>query len=176
MRFDVNEISSLIKEEVRRYKAEVDVAQVGTVLEVGDGIARVYGLETAMAGEMLEFESGVMGEAFNLEEDSIGAVIYGDFTKVREGSDVRATGKVLSVPVGEELLGRVVNALCEPIDGKGAIRTEVRRFVENTAPGIAGRQPVKQPLPTGLKSIDAMVPIGKGQRYLICGHRKTATT
>lgn len=176
MRFDVNEISSLIKEEVRRYKAEADVAQVGTVLEVGDGIARVYGLDTAMAGEMLEFEDGVIGEAFNLEEDSIGAVVYGDFTHIKEGGDVRATGKVLSVPVGEALLGRVVNALCEPIDGKGPIRTEARRYVETTAPGIAGRQPVKQPLETGIKSVDAMVPIGKGQRELIIGDRKTGKT
>ena len=176
MRFDVKEISSLIKEEVRRFKVETDVAQVGTVLEVGDGIARLYGLETVMAGEMLDFGGGVVGEAFNLEEDSVGAVIYGDFTKVMEGSEVRATGKVLSVPVGKELLGRVVNALCDPMDGKGAIRAETRRFVEMTAPGIAGRQPVKQPLPTGLKSVDAMVPIGKGQRELIIGDRKTGKT
>jgi F-type H+-transporting ATPase subunit alpha len=176
MRFDAKEISSLIKEEVRRFKVEADVAQVGTVLEVGDGIARVYGLDTVMAGEMLEFEGGVVGEAFNLEEDSVGAVVYGDFTKVKEGGNVRATGKVLSVPVGEALLGRVVNALCEPIDGKGEIRSESRRYVETTAPGIAGRQPVKQPLATGLKSIDAMVPIGKGQRELIIGDRKTGKT
>ncbi len=176
MRFDINEISSLIKEEIQRFKAEVDVTQVGTVLEVGDGIARVYGLDSAMAGEMLEFESGVVGEAFNLEEDSISAVIYGDFTKVKEGSLVRSTGNVLSVPVGRELLGRVVNALCEPIDGKGAIRADRRRFVESPAPGIADRQPVREPLLTGLKSIDAMVPIGRGQRELIIGDRKTGKT
>jgi len=176
MRFDAKEISSLIKEEVRRYKVEADVAQVGTVLEVGDGIARIYGLDLVMAGEMLEFEGGVVGEAFNLEEDSVGAVVYGDFTRIKEGSEVRATGKVLSVPVGQELLGRVVNALCEPVDGKGAIRPEGRRFVENMAPGIAGRQPVKEPLATGLKSVDAMIPIGKGQRELIIGDRKTGKT
>jgi len=176
MRFDINEISSLIKEEVLRFKAEADVAQVGTVLEVGDGIARVYGLDSAMAGEMLEFEDGVVGEAFNLEEDSIGAVIYGDFTKVKDGGQVRSTGQILSVPVGRELLGRVVNALCEPIDGKGPIRTEKRRFIDAVAPGIADRQPVCQPLPTGLKSIDAMVAIGKGQRELIIGDRKTGKT
>lgn len=176
MKFDVGEISSLIKEEVRRYKSQVDVAQVGTVLEVGDGIARVYGLDNAMAGEMLEFEGGVVGEVFNLDEDSVGAVIYGDYTKVKEGAGVRGTGKVLSVSVGDEMLGRVVNALCEPIDGKGAIRSENRRFVEFTAPGIADRQPVKEPLATGLKSVDAMVPIGRGQRELIIGDRKTGKT
>ena len=176
MQFDVKEISSLIKEEVRRFKVEADVAQVGTVLEVGDSIARIYGLENVMANEMLEFEGGVVGEAFNLEEESVGAVIYGDFTKIGEGGQVRATGQVLSVPVGEELLGRVVNALCEPIDGKGVIRPVKQRFVETTAPGIAGRQPVKEPLATGLKSVDAMIPIGRGQRELIIGDRKTGKT
>lgn len=176
MKFDVSEISSLIKEEVKRYKTQVDVAQVGTVLEVGDGIARIYGLDNAMASEMLEFEGGVVGEVFNLDEDSVGAIIYGDYTKVKEGAGVRATGKVLSVPVGEGLLGRVVNALCEPIDGKGAIQTESRRFVEFAAPGIAQRQPVKEPLATGLKSVDAMIPIGRGQRELIIGDRKTGKT
>jgi F-type H+-transporting ATPase subunit alpha len=176
MKFDVNEISSLIKEEVKRYKSQVDVAKVGTVLEVGDGIARVYGLDNAMAGEMLEFDGGVVGEVFNLDEDSVGAVIYGDYTKVKEGAGVRGTGKVLSVPVGEALLGRVVNALCEPIDGKGAIRCDHTRLVEYPAPGIADRQPVKEPLATGLKSVDAMIPIGRGQRELIIGDRKTGKT
>ncbi|MCI0498252.1 MAG: F0F1 ATP synthase subunit alpha [Planctomycetales bacterium] len=176
MKFDVNEISTLIKEEVRRYRTEVDVAQVGSVLEVGDGIARIYGLDSAMAGEMLEFEGGVFGEAFNLEEDSVGAIIYGDCAMVKEGTSVRATGKVLSVPVGEALLGRVVNALCEPIDGKGRIGCEFRRLVEFAAPGIADRQPVKEPLATGLKCIDAMIPIGRGQRELIIGDRKTGKT
>lgn len=176
MKFDVNEISSLIKEEVKRYKSQVDVAKVGTVLEVGDGIARIYGLDNAMAGEMLEFDGGVVGEVFNLDEDSVGAVIYGDYTKVREGAGVRGTGKVLSVPVGEALLGRVVNALCEPIDGKGAIRSEHMRLVEYPAPGIADRQPVKEPLATGIKSVDAMIPIGRGQRELIIGDRKTGKT
>ena len=176
MKFDVSEISSLIKEEVKRYKQQVDVAQVGSVLEVGDGIARVYGLDEAMADEMLEFEGGVIGQAFNLDEDSVGAIIYGDYTKVKEGASVRATGKVLSVPVGKGLLGRVVNALCEPIDGKGKIQTENRRLVEFMAPGIAQRQPVKEPLATGLKSVDAMVPIGRGQRELIIGDRKTGKT
>ncbi|MHC5179359.1 MAG: F0F1 ATP synthase subunit alpha, partial [Planctomycetota bacterium] len=176
MKFDVTEISSLIKEEVKRYKTQVDVAQVGSVLEVGDGIAQVYGLDNAMAGEMLEFEGGVVGEVFNLDEDSVGAVIYGDYTKVKEGASVRGTGKVLSVPVGEGLLGRVVNGLCEPIDGKGPIQSDISRFVEYAAPGIADRQPVKEPLATGLKSVDAMVPIGRGQRELIIGDRKTGKT
>ena len=176
MKFDVNEISSLIKEEVKRYKMQVDVAKVGTVLEVGDGIARVYGLDDAMAGEMLEFDGGVVGEVFNLDEDSVGVVIYGDYTKIKEGVGVRGTGRVLSVPVGEELLGRVVDALCEPIDGKGPVRCEHTRLVEYTAPGIADRQPVKEPLATGLKSVDAMIPIGRGQRELIIGDRKTGKT
>ena len=143
MRFDVNEITSLIKEEVKRYRSQLEVSEAGTVLEVGDGIARVYGLENVMANEMLEFEGGVIGEAFNLDEDSVGAVLYGEATKVCEGSTVRSTGKVLSVPVGDQLLGRVVNALCEPIDGLGKIQTSQRRLVETAAPGIAQRQPVK---------------------------------
>ncbi|MBL7214347.1 MAG: F0F1 ATP synthase subunit alpha [Phycisphaerae bacterium] len=176
MKFDVNEISSLIKEEVKRYKTQVDVAKVGTVLEVGDGIARVYGLDNAMAGEMLEFDGGVVGEVFNLDEDSVGAVIYGDYTKVKEGAGVRGTGKVLLVPVGAKLLGRVVNALCEPIDGKGPICSEQTRFVEYPAPGIAKRQPVEEPLATGIKSVDVLVPIGRGQRELIIGDRKTGKT
>lgn len=176
MKFDVTEISSLIKQEILRYKTQLEVTKVGTVLEVGDGIARLYGLENAMVGEMLEFENSVIGEVFNLEEDSIGAVVYGDFAKVREGGSVRSTGRLLSVPVGPQLLGRVVNALCEPLDGLGEIRTENRRFVEFKAPGIAERQPVKEPLTTGIKSIDSMIPIGRGQRELIIGDRKTGKT
>ena len=176
MKFDVKEISSLIKEEISKYQAEIDVARVGRVLEVGDGIARVYGLDLVMAGEMLEFENDVVGEVFNLEEGSVGAVIYGDYTNIKEGSPVRATGKMVTVPTGEALLGRVVNALCEPIDGKGDINIEQRRSVEFEAPGIADRQPVKQPLATGLKCIDSMIPIGKGQRELIIGDRKTGKT
>ncbi|AQT69389.1 ATP synthase subunit alpha [Anaerohalosphaera lusitana] len=176
MKFDVNEISSLIKQEITRYRKEVDVATVGKVLEVGDGIARVYGLDNAMAGEMLEFENGVVGEAFNLEDESVGAVIYGEYEKIQEDSQVRATGKVLTVPVGHEICGRVVNALCEPIDGKGDIETQSKRLVEIAAPGIADRQPVRNPLITGLKSIDSMIPIGRGQRELIIGDRKTGKT
>jgi F-type H+-transporting ATPase subunit alpha len=176
MKFDVTEISSLIKQEILRFQNQIEVSQVGTVLEVGDGIARLYGLENAMVGEMLEFEEGIIGEVFNLDEDSIGAVVYGDFARIREGGTVRSTGKLLSVPVGPQLQGRVVNALCEPLDGLGEIRAESQRFVEFKAPGIAQRQPVKEPLTTGIKSIDSMIPIGRGQRELIIGDRKTGKT
>lgn len=176
MKFDVNEISSLIKQEIGKYKSEIDVAMVGKVLEVGDGIARIYGLETAMAGEMLEFEGGVVGEVFNLEEETVGAIIYGDYIKVKESSPVRSTGQVLTVGVGFELMGRVVNTLCEPIDGKGSIECSGRRRVESRAPGIADREPVTEPLATGLKCVDSMIPIGKGQRELIIGDRKTGKT
>jgi len=176
MKFDVSEISSLIKQEVLRYQTQLEVSQVGTVLEVGDGIARIYGLDNAMVGEMLEFEGDIVGEVFNLDEDSIGAVVYGDFQKVREGGTVRSTGRLLSVPVGPELLGRVVNSLCEPIDGAGPFKAEMRRFIEFAAPGISDRQPVKEPLATGLKSVDSMIPIGRGQRELIIGDRKTGKT
>ena len=154
----------------------VDVARVGKVLEVGDGIARIYGLDSAMAGEMLEFESGAVGEVFNLEEESVGAVIYGDYLKVKEMSSVRSTGKVLTVPVGSGFLGRVVNGLCEPIDDAGPIDSESQRLVESAAPGIVQREPVCEPLATGLKCIDSMIPIGKGQRELIIGDRKTGKT
>jgi len=176
MEFNITEISSLIKEEISRYKSEIDVAHVGKVLEVGDGIARIYGLESAMVGEMLEFEGGVMGEVFNLEEESIGAVIYGDCRKIKEGGGVRCTGTVLSVPAGSGLVGRVVDALCRPRDGGPPIETDKKRLVEYPAPGIASREPVRKPLQTGLKSIDSMIPIGRGQRELIIGDRKTGKT
>ncbi len=176
MNFDVNEISSLIKQEIGRYKSEVDVARVGRVIEVGDGIARIYGLESAMAGEMIEFETGTIGEVFNLEEESIGALIYGDYRQIKESMTVRSLGKVLAVPVGDALLGRVVNSLCEPIDGLDPIEAPSQRLVEFPAPGIADRQPVKNPLQTGIKSIDSMIPIGRGQRELIIGDRKTGKT
>ena len=176
MKFDVNEISSLIKQEIGRYKSEIDVASVGRVLEVGDGIASIYGLDNAMAGEMLEFDGGVIGEVFNLEEERVGAVIYGDCRKVKESSQVRSTGHVLSLPVGFDLLGRVVNSLCEPIDGLGEIKGEGTRLIESAAPGISERQPVREPLATGLKSVDSMIPIGRGQRELIIGDRKTGKT
>ena len=164
MKFDISEVSHLIKEEIKRYRTEIDVAMVGRVLEVGDGIARVCGLDNAMAGEMLEFEDGVIGEVFNLEEESVGAVIYGDYQKVKESTQVRSTGKMLTVPVGSQMLGRVVDPLCKPIDGKGQITGEDTRAVEFPAAGIAQRQPVSTPLSTGLKSVDSMIPIGRGQR------------
>jgi len=176
MKLDITEIGSILKEEISKYKNKLDISNVGRVVEIGDGIARIYGLQCAMAGEMLLFENDVRGEVFNLEEGSIGAVIYGDYTKVKEGSDVRATGKLLSIPVGYELLGRTVNSLCEPLDGGAAIKTVMSRLVEFDAPGIAQRQPVKKPLQTGIKSIDAMIPIGRGQRELIIGDRKTGKT
>ncbi|HIJ66957.1 MAG TPA: F0F1 ATP synthase subunit alpha [Planctomycetes bacterium] len=176
MKFNVDEISSLIKAEIGRYKGRVDVARVGKVLEVGDGIARIYGLDNAMAGEMLEFESGAVGEVFNLTEESVGAVIYGDYVGIKEMSTVRATGQVLTVPAGFGLLGRVVDGLCEPIDDGDEINFESRRLVESPAPGIAQREPVCQPLQTGIKCIDSMIPVGKGQRELIIGDRKTGKT
>jgi len=176
MKFDISEISGILKQEISRYKNKLDVATVGQVVEVGDGIARIYGLENAREGEMLDFENGVAGEVFNLEEDAIGAVIYGDPTGVKEGMAVRPTGRLLSIPVGQDILGRVLNSLCEPVDGGPAIGGAERRFIESDAPGIAQRQPVKQPLQTGLKSIDSMIPIGRGQRELIIGDRKTGKT
>ena len=176
MKSNISEISSILKQEITRYKNKLDVSSVGRVVEVGDGIARIYGLDNAMSSEMLRFENDVRGEVFNLEEDSIGAVIYGDYTSVKEGSDVYATGQLLSVPVGPELIGRIVNPLCEPIDGKSPITSAARRFIESEAPNISERQPVKQPLQTGMKSIDSMIPIGRGQRELIIGDRKTGKT
>jgi F-type H+-transporting ATPase subunit alpha len=173
MKFDVREIGNILKQEISQYKGKLDVSTVGRVVEVGDGIASIYGLDNAMVGEMLLFENDVIGEVFNLEEDSVGTVIYGDYTKVKEGSDVRASGQLLSIPVGEQLLGRVVDPFCRPIDGGPSIKAEARRNTESEAPGVAQRQPVNQPLQTGLKSIDSMIPIGRGQRELIIGDRKT---
>ncbi len=176
MKFDINEISGLIRQEIDRYKSEVDNSRVGIVLDVGDGIAKIYGLESAMAGEMLEFENGVLGEVFNLEEEAVGALIYGDYLDIKESSTVKSTGKVLTVPVGESVLGRVIDGLCIPIDGLGDIESENRRLVEYPAPGIADREPVKEPLQTGIKCVDSMIPIGRGQRQLIIGDRKTGKT
>ncbi|HMQ14899.1 MAG TPA: F0F1 ATP synthase subunit alpha, partial [Phycisphaerae bacterium] len=173
MRFKASEIATIIKEEIAQYKSELDVAEVGRVLEIGDGVARVYGLSNAMAGEMLEFASGATGVVFNLEENSIGAVVLGGYLDVKEGEEVRTTGKLLSVPVGEAMVGRVVDPLGRPLDGKGPIMTPHRRPMEIIAPGIAERQPVNEPLQTGIKAIDAMIPIGRGQRELIIGDRKT---
>jgi F-type H+-transporting ATPase subunit alpha len=176
MKFKADEIVSVIREEIVRYRKEMDVAQVGRVLEVGDGIAHVFGLSGAMASEMLQFDSGAMGQVFNLEENSIGAVIYGSCEDVHEGDVVRGTGRLLEVPVGEEMLGRVVDPLGRPMDGKGPIRTEARRPVELIAPSLAERQPVNEPLMTGVMAIDSMTPIGRGQRELIIGDRKTGKT
>jgi F-type H+-transporting ATPase subunit alpha len=176
MKFDFTEIAGILKQEISQYKGKLEVARVGRVVELADGIARIFGLDEAMVGEVLQFENEVFGEVFNLEQDGVGAVIYGDFTRVKEGSDVIATGRLMSVPVGDHLLGRIVNPLCEPVDGGPIITASARRFIESDAPGIAQRQPVKQPLQSGLKSIDSMIPIGRGQRELIIGDRKTGKT
>jgi F-type H+-transporting ATPase subunit alpha len=176
MRFKVDEIASVITEEIRNYRTAVDLAEVGRVLEVGDGIARIYGLTGAMAGERLQFSTGASGQVFNLEEDSVGAVVLGDYLEIKEGDEVRRTGELLSVPCGPALLGRVVDPLGRPLDGKGVIETPYRRPLEFAAPGIAERQPVTEPLQTGVKAVDGMIPIGRGQRELIIGDRRTGKT
>jgi F-type H+-transporting ATPase subunit alpha len=176
MRFKVDEIASVIEEEIRKYRTEVDLSEVGTVLEVGDGIARIYGLTGAMAGERLEFANGAQGQVFNLEESSVGAVVLGDYLGIKEGDEVRRSGELLSVPCGPALVGRVVDPLGRPLDGLGVIETPHRRPLEFKAPGIAERQPVNEPLQTGIKAIDSMIPIGRGQRELIIGDRKTGKT
>jgi len=170
------EISKIIREQIGTYAVDVDVAEVGTVISVGDGIARVHGVERAMATEMLEFPHGVFGIALNLEEESVGVVLLGDYTEIKEGDPVKRTGRIISVPVGEEMLGRVVNALGKPIDGKGPIAAKQFNPVERIAPGVVDRLPVREPLQTGLKAIDAMIPIGRGQRELIIGDRQTGKT
>jgi F-type H+-transporting ATPase subunit alpha len=170
------EISKIIRDQIGSYAVEVDVAEVGSVISLGDGIARVHGVERAMAGEMLEFPHGVFGIALNLEEDSVGAVLLGEYREIKEGDVVKRTGRIISVPVGEAMLGRVVNALGQPIDGKGPIITKEYFPIERLAPGVVDRQPVKEPLQTGLKAIDGMVPIGRGQRELIIGDRQTGKT
>jgi F-type H+/Na+-transporting ATPase subunit alpha len=176
MQIKAEEISKIIRDQIGGFATDVDVAEVGSVISIGDGIARVHGVERAMAGEMLEFPHSVFGIALNLEEDSVGAVLLGEFTEIREGDPVKRTGRIISVPVGDELLGRVVNALGQPIDGKGPIVTKQFAPIERLAPGVVDRQPVKEPLQTGLKAIDAMVPIGRGQRELIIGDRQTGKT
>src|SRR5437764_6529782 len=176
MEIKADEITKIIREQIEEYRASIDVSEVGNVISVGDGIARVYGLEKAMAGELLEFPHGVMGLALNLEESQVGVVLLGEYTEIREGDQVRRTGRIMEVPVGEALVGRVVNALAQPIDGKGPIVTKERTPVERLAPGVIDRQPVKEPLQTGLKAIDAMIPIGRGQRELIIGDRQTGKT
>ncbi len=176
MKFRVDEIASVITEEIEGYRSEVDLAEVGRVIEVGDGIARVYGLANAMAGEQLQFANGEYGQVFNLEESSVGVAILGDYLGIKEGDEVRRTGNLLSVPCGEAVIGRVVDPLGRPLDGKGVVETPHRRPLEFKAPGIARRQPVNEPLQTGIKAIDSMIPIGRGQRELIIGDRKTGKT
>jgi len=176
MKIQATEISDIIKEQISGFDSLVDIAEVGTVIQAGDGIARIFGLEKAMAGELLDFPHGVRGMALNLEEDNVGAVLFGEYEKIAEGDTVKRTGRVMSVPVGEALIGRVVSALGEPVDGRGPIETEAFSPVERLAPGIVDREPVSEPLQTGIKAIDAMIPIGRGQRELIIGDRQTGKT
>ena len=176
MDIKAEEITKIIRDQIGNYAVNVDVSEVGTVVAVGDGIARLHGVESVMAGEMLEFSHGVFGIALNLEESSVGAVLLGDYTQIREGDPVKRTGRIISVPVGDEMLGRVINALGQPIDGKGPITSNQYRPIEQIAPGVVDRQPVREPLQTGLKAIDAMIPIGRGQRELIIGDRQTGKT
>ena len=176
MDINVTEIVSFIKNEIRQCQPPLDMEELGTVIEEGDGIAWIYGLKSAMAGEMVTFENGEMGQIFNLEEDKLGIVVLGDSSKIKEGHKVRLTGKLLSVPVGQNLIGRVVNPLGVPKDGGPEIEQIKYRPMEFKAPGIADRQPVFEALPTGIKAIDSMTPIGKGQRELIIGDRKTGKT
>ncbi|NOY52765.1 MAG: F0F1 ATP synthase subunit alpha [Deltaproteobacteria bacterium] len=176
MEIKAAEISELIKKQISEFESGVDVAEVGTVISVGDGIARIFGLENCMSGEYLEFPGGIMGIALNLEQDNVGAVILGGDTQIKEGDIVKRTGRIVEAPVGEAMVGRVVNALGEPIDGKGPIEAKETRKMEIKAPGIIDRQPVSEPLQTGIKAIDSMIPIGRGQRELIIGDRQTGKT
>ena len=176
MKLRPEEITSILKQRIEQYDVETDLSEVGTVLQVGDGIARVYGLESCVALERLEFEHGVVGIAFNLEEDNVGVALFGDWQHVKEGEPVRRTGRVMSVPVGDGLLGRVVDPLGNPLDGQGPVEAARQRPLEFKAPGVIQRQPVKEPLQTGIKAIDSMIPIGRGQRELIIGDRGTGKT
>ena len=179
MKIKTDEITTVIKQEIEQFSSELEISEVGRVVEVGDGIARIYGLSKAMAGELLEFETSqgpIMGQAMNLESDTVGAVIYGNYLAVREGDVVRSTSRLLEVPVGDGLLGRVVDPLGAPLDGKGPVNSSQTRKLDIVAPGIAARQPVTEPLQTGIKGIDSMIPIGRGQRELIIGDRKTGKT
>ena len=176
MKMNPEEITAIIKDQIKNYNVDLNVDDVGTVIEIGDGIAHIHGLDKAMAGELLDFGHDIYGLVLNLEQDNVGAVILGGDTKIEEGAEVKRTGRIMQVPVGEAMIGRVVDALGRPIDGKGAIKAEGTRPVEFRAPGIADRQPVKQPLQTGLKAIDALVPIGRGQRELIIGDRGIGKT
>ena len=176
MEFKADEITRFIKEWIKGYEAEVDVSEVGSVISIGDGIARVYGLEKVMAGELLEFTHNVYGMALNLEEDNVGVVILGEYFEIKEGDPVKRTRRIMQVPVGEALVGRVVNALGQPIDEKGPIVSDTYNPIERLAPGVVDRRPVKEPLQTGIKAIDSMIPIGRGQRELIIGDRQTGKT
>src|SRR5271155_1759170 len=171
-----DEISRVLREEIENYEKAVDVAETGSVISVGDGIARIYGLENVMAGELIEFTGGVSGIALNLEEEDVGAVLLGEYSNIKEGDEVRRTGRIMSIPVGEAMIGRVVDALGLPIDGKGPIEAHAYNHIERLAPGVVDRQPVKEPLQTGIKAIDAMIPIGRGQRELVIGDRQTGKT
>ena len=176
MQLRAEEISQIIKKQIQNFDKAAQVMETGTVLSAGDGIARVYGLEGAMAGELVEFPGGFYGLVLNLEQDNVGVALFGDPSAIKEGDTVKRTGRIMEVPVGEAVVGRVVNSLGQPVDGKGPIDTPHRRRVEVKAPGIIARQPVKEPLQTGLKAIDAMIPIGRGQRELIIGDRQTGKT
>jgi F-type H+-transporting ATPase subunit alpha len=171
-----DEITSILRQEIENYEKAIDVTEIGSVISVGDGIARIHGLEKVMAGELIEFPHDVSGIAMNLEEDQVGAVLLGDYTEIKEGDEVKRTGRIMSVPVGDGLIGRVVNALGEPIDGKGPVPTTQFNAIERLAPGVVARQPVKEPMQTGIKAIDAMIPIGRGQRELVIGDRQTGKT
>src|SRR5580658_6007176 len=171
-----DEITKILREQIENYQQAVAVEEIGSVISIGDGIARIHGLDRCMAGEMLEFAHDVTGIALNLEEDQVGAVLFGDYTRIREGDIVKRTNKIMSVPVGEALIGRVVNPLGEPQDGKGPVLTDKRSALERLAPGVVDRQPVREPVQTGIKAIDAMIPIGRGQRELISGDRQTGKT
>jgi len=176
MKVNLAELSQIIQKELETYESQLEVDEIGTVLELGDGIARVSGLHNAMSSEMVEFENGIQGIVFNLERETVGVVILGDYLKIKEGFQVKRLRKLLSVPVGDDLLGRVIDSLGVPMDGMGTVRCEKYRLVESSAPGIASRKPIKVPLQTGIKAIDAMIPIGRGQRELIIGDRKTGKT
>jgi len=176
MQLSADEISSIIKKQIQNFDRAAMVSETGTVLSTGDGIARVYGLESVMAGELVEFAGGIFGLTLNLEQDNVGVAVLGDGSQIKEGDVVKRTGRIADVPVGDAVIGRIVNALGQPIDGKGPIETPHRRRIEVKAPGIIGRQPVKESLQTGIKAIDSMIPIGRGQRELIIGDRQTGKT
>lgn len=173
MKMNPEEITAIIKDQIKNYNVDLNVDDVGTVIEIGDGIAHIHGLDKAMSGELLDFGNDIYGMVLNLEQDNVGAVLLGGDTKIKEGDIVKRTGKIMQVPVGESMIGRVVDALGRPIDGKGPIHTTQSRPIEYPAPGIADRKSVKEPLQTGIKAIDALVPIGRGQRELIIGDRGT---